>query len=77
MSLDQQQIQLAFPVAAQVFGVLVTAHTKDGQERITAYMAEKLAEKAITASVGFSKKWTEFLEKGGNPPWMVSNAPQV
>lgn len=77
MSLDQQQIQLAFPVAAQVFGVLVTAHTKDGKERISSFAAGKLAEKAIAASLAFSEKWMEFLEKGGNPPWMVPSAPPV
>ena len=72
MSIDPQQAQLAFPVAAQVFGVLVTAHTKDGRERLTAYQAEKLAEKAIVASMGFSKKWMEYLAQGGNPPWMAA-----
>lgn len=77
MSLDPQQIQLAFPVAAQVFGVLVTAHTKDGQERLSSFAAGKLAEKAITASLAFAGKWAELLEKGGNPPWMVPGAPQV
>lgn len=76
MSVDPQQVQLAFPVAAQVFGVLVTAHTKDGKERLTPFQAEKLAEKAIVASFGFSKKWAEFLSAGGNPPWMVSGVAQ-
>ena len=75
--LDPQTTQLAFPVAAQVFGVLVTAHTKDGQERLSGYQAEKLAEKAIVASMAFSKKWAEFVEKGGKPGWMVGSAPQV
>lgn len=75
--LDPQTTQLAFPVAAQVFGVLVTAATKDGQERLSAYQAEKLAEKAIVASVAFSKKWAEFVDKGGNPPWMVKSASPV
>ena len=76
MNLDLQQTQLAFPVAAQVFGVMVTAHTKDGQERLSAYHAEKLAEKAIVAAFAFGKKWSEYLEKDGNPPWMPPGTPR-
>ena len=75
MSLDPQQAQLAFPVAAQVFGALVTAHTKDGRGRVTPHAAGKMAEKAIVAAFAFGGKWAEYLEKGGRPPWAASGSP--
>lgn len=75
MSVDAQQAQLAFPVAAQVFGVMVTANTQDGKDRLTAYQAEKLAEKAIVAAFAFGKKWSEYLEQGGKPPWVPAGTP--